>query len=282
MTLLLTIFELTASFHDSLDWVCRTQSLPGQAWSQLHVLPYNHLDLAGGAAFAAFKLYEHQQNQSGNPVSHPNAKAAIAALAGFEVGEAARGCSPASQTLLWACHAWAYLCVHLTLSLDVSCKTTSRFCHYSQGQFEMCLYTLDLHELLMQCLPGLALRPRSLDWTVVKAILEYNSYRTLGPFHPTFQEQTDKVCNESLRAWLTPYDTAEKLAEQHHLNHEQKQHAKRHAGKISDHDFHDPISTPCTRSLFVGPCKGILWQHEVWLRAMFHLWGIHFNSNYSL
>ena len=40
----------------------------------------------GGAAFAAFKLYEHQQTSNGHPVSHPGAKAALAALAGFEVG----------------------------------------------------------------------------------------------------------------------------------------------------------------------------------------------------
>ena len=43
--------------------------------------------IAGAAAFAVFKLYERRQAQNGQPIAHAGAKAALASLIGFEVGE---------------------------------------------------------------------------------------------------------------------------------------------------------------------------------------------------
>jgi len=45
------------------------------------------LSHAGAAAFAAMKAYEHKKANEGEPVSHPMAKEALAALVGFEIGE---------------------------------------------------------------------------------------------------------------------------------------------------------------------------------------------------
>jgi len=50
-----------------------------------HQAKLSHELIGGAAAFAAMKAYEHKKANEGEPVSHPMAKEALAALVGFEI-----------------------------------------------------------------------------------------------------------------------------------------------------------------------------------------------------